>query len=139
MAGFNEGGDGVPQHREIPHYHGDSVRILFVLSAVVIIVAQSTGAELPFTTFEAVLAAIVLVVTAGVTNPKQGWIHWLNALLAVWGTLAFGTSAIAHYRTGMNFFDPSFTYIEALALLSLLALYFTTRTIRGFHLRPHLL
>ncbi|MHB1163607.1 MAG: hypothetical protein ACYCZZ_03780 [Minisyncoccota bacterium] len=127
-------GDGVgqvPQHRRILHYHGDEERILFFVGAIVLIVAQSTGANLPLSTTGSVVAAILLVIAAGITNPAQSWIHWLNAFLAISGTLLFGTTAIEHYRAGMSVFDPSFTYIEALALLSLVALYFTTRTIRG--------
>lgn len=136
--GNGDGGMSVPPHREIRHYHGDNVRVLFVISAIVIIVAQSTGAELPLSTTGAVVSAVVLVVAAGITNPAQGWIHWLNAFIAVFGTLVFGMTAVSRYRAGMSIFDPSFTYIEALALLSLIALYFTTRTIRGFAQRPSL-
>jgi hypothetical protein len=133
----SDGGESVPPHHEIPHYHGGGVRVLFVISAVVLIVAQSTGAELPLSTFSAVTSAVVLVVAAGITNPAQGWIHWLNAFLAMAGTLLFGMAAIEHYRSGINLFDPSFTYVEALAILSLVALYLTTRTIRGFNQRPN--
>lgn len=129
-------GEGVPPHREIPHYHGDGVRALFVASAVLLIVAKSTGAELPLSTFGTVVAAVVLVVAAGITNPAQRGIHWLNATLAVIGTILFGRAAVNHYSTGTSFFDTSFLFIEALALLSLVALYFTTRTIRGIKQRP---
>ena len=125
----------IPRYREVPHYHGDNVRVLFVISAVVLIVAKSTGADLPLSTFSTVLSAVVLVVAAGITNPEHFWIHWLNAFLAIYGTLLFGTTAVDHYRAGLSVFDSSFVYIEALALLSLIALYFTTRTVRGIHMR----
>ena len=138
MTYEGNGGSTVPPRHEIPHYHGDGVRVLFVVCAVVIIVAQSTGAELPLSTSGAVLSAVILVVAAGITNPAQGWIHWLNAFIAVLGTLIFGMTAVGRYRAGISVFDPSFIYIEALAILSLIALYFTTRTIRGFHQRPNL-
>ncbi len=145
MTSDNGGGEGggdfdtiVPPRHKIRHYHGDNVRVLFVMSAVVLIVAQSTGAELPLSTAGAVISAVVLVVAAGITNPAEGWIHWLNAFIAVFGTLVFGMTAVSRYRAGMSIFDPSFTYIEALALLSLIALYLTTRTIRGFNQRPNL-
>src|SRR6185295_15504652 len=121
----------VPPKREIPHYHGDESRVIFVIAAVVLIVAQSTGAELPLSTLGAVVAAAVLVIAAGVTNPAQPGIHWFNALMAISGTILFGMSAVNHYRAGVSFLDPSFIYVEALAILSLIALYFTTRTIRG--------
>jgi len=127
----------VPPHRVIPHYYGNNVRVLFVVGAVVLIIAQSTGAELPMSTTGAVISAVILAIVAGITNPAQGWIHWANEFIAMFGVLLFGTSAIDHYRSGLSIFDPSFAYIETLALLSLLALYFATRTVRGFHLRPH--
>lgn len=129
-------GEHVPQHHRIPHYHGDAVRALFFAGAIIIIVAQSTGADLRLSTGGAITLAILLVVAAGITNPAKSWIHWLDAALAVLGTFFFGSTAVEHYRAGVNFFDASFVYIEALALLSLVALYFTTRTIRGFRLRP---
>lgn len=134
--GDTETGERVPPRVEHPHYHGASVRLLFVVSAVVLIVARSTGADLPLSTLGTVTFAVLFVVTAGITNPAQGWVHWLNALIAAWGAILFGMTAVDHYRSGVRLFDPSFVYIEALALLSLIALYFTTRTILGFHLKP---
>lgn len=119
----------------MPHYHGDAVRALFVIGAVLIIVAQSTGADLPLSTTGAVLSALVLVIAAGITNPAIGWIHWANSLLAILGTLIFGMTAVGRYRSGVSIFDPSFFYIESIALISLVALYLTTRTIRGIFVR----
>ena len=137
MTYEGNGGASVPRKREIPHYHGDEVRVIFVVSALIIIVAQSTGAELPFSTAGAVVSAVILVIAAGITNSELSWIHWVNTLLAIAGTLLFGTSAIERYRAGINLTDPSFIYLEVLALLSLIALYFTTRTIRGRFLRAN--
>ena len=129
------GNDSVPPRRKLLHYHGDEVRVIFVINAILLIVAQSTGAELPFSTSGAVVAAVVLVVMAGITNPVVAWIHWANAFIALIGTLLFGTAAVAHYRAGLSFFDSSFMFIEAITFLSLIALYFTTRTIRGIFQR----
>lgn len=137
MTYEGDGSTSVPRKRQIPHYHGDEARVIFVVSALVIIVAQSTGAELPFSTAGAVISAVILVIAAGITNPELSWIHWVNAFLAVGGTLLFGTSAVERYRAGINLTDPSFIYLEVLAILSLIALYFTTRTIRGTLLRPN--
>ena len=134
--GNGDGGISVPPHHVIPHYHGDGVRTIFVASAVLLIVAKSVGAELPLSTFSTVVGAVVLVVAAGVTNPASRGIHWLNAALAITGTLLFGRTAVNHYSAGTNIADTSFLFVEALALLSLIALYFTTRTIRGIRQRP---
>jgi hypothetical protein len=130
-----DGGESVPQRHKIPHYHGDIVRALFFMGAIILIVAQSTGADLRLSTTGAVFLAIVLAVVAGTTNPTRSGIHWLNACIAVVGTLFFGTTAVEHYRSSTNIFDTSFMYIEVLSLISLVALYFTTRTIRGFRSR----
>lgn len=133
-------GDGVaniPAQPEISHYHGDETRMLFVLSALIIIVAKSTGAEFPLSTTGAVIGAVILVIAAGVTNPAQSGIHWFNAVLAITGTLVFGIAAVNHYSEGMSLFDPSFLYVEILALFSLVALYLTTRTIRWMQMHPH--
>ena len=134
MTYEGNGGASVPRRREIPHYHGDGTRVLFVIGALVLIVAQSTGAELPLSTIGTVISAVVLVIAAGITNPAQSNIHLFNALLAVVGTVLFGITAVDHYRAGVSFLDPSFLYVEILALISLVALYHTTRTIRGMYL-----
>lgn len=138
MTFEGNGGDSIPRHHKIPHYHGDMVRGLFLVAAITLVVAQSTGTELPLSAVSAVVSAALLVVAAGITSPTQSWIHWVNALFACIGTLLFGTTAVEHYRAGMSVFDPSFASVEALALLSLFALYFTTRTIRGVLLRSNL-
>lgn len=130
--------EGIPHKFRYRHYYGDQTRILFVAWAIVLIVAKSTGADIPLTTMGAVATSVLLVIAAGITNPEQGWIHWVNGLIAIWGTILFGTTAIENYRAGVSLLDTSFVYIEALALISLIALYFTTRTVRGFHLRPRL-
>lgn len=131
------GGEAIPRRRRIPHYHGDEVRALFVATAVVLIVAKSTGAELPLSALSTVAVAVIVVIAAGITNPGHFWIHWTNAALAVLGVLIFGTTAVENYRAGISISDPSFVYVEALALLSLLSLYFTTRTVRGLHMSLH--
>ena len=86
----------------------------------------------PNAAIDAVITAVILVAAAGITHPRIRWIHWVNAFIAVWGTILFGTSAVTHYRAGGGVLDTTFIYTEALALLFLGAVYFVTRTIRGF-------
>ena len=131
MALQETGGVAIPRRRKVRHYYGDEVRVLFVVGAVILIFAQSTGANLQLTTTEAVLTAALLVITAGITSPTQNAIHWVNAVIAMIGTLFFGSAAIEHYRTGASLLNLSFGYVETLAIISLIALYLTTRTIRG--------
>jgi len=135
-SNYDSEGTGVPQRREVKHYHGDTTRALFVAAAILLIVAKSTGADLPLTTTGTVMSAILLVIAAGIINPAEGWIHWFNAIIAVCGTLLFGITAIHKYSDHVSFTDSSFIYVEALTLLSLVALYLTTKTIRGYQQRP---
>jgi hypothetical protein len=134
----NGRGESVPPRHTILHYHGDEVRVLFFASAIVLIVAKSTGAELALSTLGTVIVAVLLVIAAGITNPVQYGIHWMNAVMAILGALFFGTTAVDNYRAGISLFDPSFIYVEVLAILSLVALYFTIRTIRGLIQRKSL-
>ena len=120
-----------------PHYHGNEVRTIFIIGAGVLLVAESIGVTLPLSAGGAVVAAIILAVAGGITNPIQTWTHWANELIAIAGVIIFGTAAVEQYRTGVVF-DLSFAFIEGIAFLSLVALYFTTRTIRFLLLRPHL-
>ena len=116
-----------------PHYHGDSVRGLFVMAAGLIFLAELLGGNLPFTTGAAVLFVITLVVAAGVTNPKQVWIHWINLLISVMGLMLFGVTALSRFRDDAPF-SESFI-IGCLAVVFLIALYLATRTVRGFMIR----
>ena len=130
--------DGIPYRKNTPHYYGDTVRMLFVSVAVLLIVAATTGARLPLSAADAIAAAVILAVAAGITNPEQRWIHWANETIAILGTLVFASSAIGNWRAGAGITDSSYLFTEIIALLSLVSLYFTTKTIRGILLRPRL-
>lgn len=122
----------------IPHYHGDEARALFLIGALLLVIAASLGVALPLSPAGAVVAAIILAVAAGITSPAQVWIHFVNTALAALGALLFGIAAVHNFQSGIPFTDFSFAFIEVLALISLLALYSTTRTVRGLLLHPHL-
>ena len=127
----------MPVRKSARHYYGDTVRILFVLGALTLFVAESIGAELPLPIAGAVAAAVVLVIAAGITNPQQLWIHYVNELIAILGTLIFASRAIEYWRQGIGVLDISYLFTEVMALLSIIALYFATKTVRGVLLRPH--
>jgi hypothetical protein len=127
------------RQRHVAHYHGDTVRALFVVGAVVMLVAETTGASLPLTMLGIVSFAVALVIFAGITNPAQKWIHFLNALTSIYGAMTFGLFAIQEYRTHHDFFNITYLYVEALAFIFLIAVYYTTKTVRGILLRPHFL
>lgn len=123
----------IPPRHEIPHYHGDALRALFVVEAVLLIIAQVMAALPSISVGVTIVAAIALVVVAGIMNPRQMWIHWVAALLAALGAALFGSAAYGALRTG-SALGPSLVFILTLAILSLVALYLATRTIRGMML-----
>lgn len=135
MTFEGNGTESVPPRRIIAHYHGDQTRLLFVAAAVVLIVAESVSMAIALPTTVTVIAAIALVVSAGVTNPQQAWIHWVNFGISVLGALYFGNAAMTGFRSGVSIFNGAFLYTEMLAVMSLVALYLTTRTLRGFKMR----
>jgi len=114
------------------HYYGDTVRILFVVSAVLIIAAQFIGS--PFLTpGAAMLASVILVVAAGLTNPVHAWIHTTNSVIAGIGAVMCGYVALAHYQEGATIFNE--LLVVVLAVLFLIALYLSVKTLRGVLMR----
>jgi len=122
----------VQDENRIPHYHGDAVRGSFVIAAGLIFLAELLGGNLPFSTFLAVVMVVVLVIAAGITNPVQKWIHWVNVFLSISGLIIFGGIALARFKNDAPF-SESFI-IACIAAVFLVALYLATRTIRGFML-----
>lgn len=135
MTQKTTGGSSIPQREVSAHYNGNEIRTLFVIGAVLLLIGESVGAIFPFSTSVTVAIVAILVIAAGITNPVQGWIHWLNALISFAGTIFFGITALEYYRLGARLLNPTFVFIELFALISLLSLYLTTKTIRGFYLR----
>lgn len=113
----------------IPHYHGDAVRILFVLAAALMFLAEMLNANLPFSTAATVFIIIVLVISAGITNPAQMWIHWVNMFFSLIGLMLFGGTALTRFRTDAPLNESLIVGILAVVFLG--ALYLSTRTIRG--------
>lgn len=128
--------EGLVRHRQVAHYHGDTVRALFISCAFIMIIAETANASLPLPTSGVIALAVVLVVAAGITNPAQSWIHYINALLAIAGAVVFGLYAIEQYHLSKSLLSPTYLFSEALALIFLVGVYYSTKTVRGMVLRP---
>lgn len=115
--------------RAIPHYHGDAVRIVFVLSAALMFLGEMIGGSLPFSTGATVFLIILLVVSAGITNPAQIWIHWVNLVLSMLGIVVFGGTTLTRFRADAPLNES--LIVSILAVMFLAALYLSTRTVRG--------
>ena len=131
--------EDIPFHVQVPHhpprhYYGDIVRILFVVAAVILFSMQFTGIRLPFSTFGSIMMIIVLVTAAGLTNPVQAWIHWVNIFIAGFCLLLFGGLALNRFQTQAALF-PDGILIGILAMMFLVALYSAVKTLRGLLMR----
>ena len=120
---------GPPQ---IPHYHGDAVRIFFLIGGIVILVT------LPFfnnllqlgTGFLPVF--VVLIALGGaIVNPFQRWIVAVNLLISAVAVILFEYAAVVGY--GDDIFILS-VIRQALAVIFLFALYYSGRTLRAMFL-----
>lgn len=122
--------------RNVSHYYGDVVRALFVLSAILIFITESIAEDRLLSPAMTIVTLLAIVLAAGITNPRQRWIHWTNTGIAIVGLLVFGTSALERYRAGvgLTFKDA---LVSLIALIFLVTLYFATRTLRGLILRTH--
>ncbi len=115
------------------HYYGDTVRILFVVAAVLLLASQFIGS--PFLTpIAALVLAVVLVIMAGLTNPVQIWVQWANVILSGICLFLFGSMSLTRYKETGDIFGGNFI-ILLLTVVFILALYLATRTLRGVLMR----
>lgn len=117
------------------HYHGDMVRVMFVIISVLLFLTEFVGARLPFTTAGLIGIILVLVIAAGITNPAQKWIHFVNMIVAIGGTMLFGSIAFTRFDIGGDVVAGA-GLVTIVAVLFLITLYFATRTVRG-QMVPH--
>ena len=115
------------------HYYGDIVRILFVVAAGLLLVSQFVGT--PFITAGAtVFSAVGLIIAAGLTNPVQTWIHWVNVLISAFALVFFGTIALDRFQTTGDVFGQNFVILILVGLF-IATLYSATKTLRGVLMR----
>jgi len=115
---------------EVAHYHGDALRILFISVAVLILIMQFTGDNLPMTTATLIGFVAILAIAAGITNPVQRTIHWFNLILSLTGLAIFGSVSVSRLHSLSDFFTHD-GIAGLIAFLFLIAVYLATRTVRG--------
>lgn len=124
-----EGAFYYPRWRDIPHYYGDAVRMLFLSAAVLMLIGapfytSDLRAQLPFI----VIGAIVLVALAALTSPRSPIVMRLNAgaagagvvIYEIWALWGFGSSTIV-----------DFILRQAPAIVLIFAFYFALKTLRA--------
>jgi len=117
------------------HYYGDSVRTLFVLGGLIMVVAYpffSSFISLPIPL--SIIGAIALAVFAGLMNPKQKWIMVFNTIISIAAFMVFEYYAIyayLHLSPTEGVHVAFFWVNQVLSLIFFFASYLSTKTLRG--------
>jgi hypothetical protein len=115
----------------VPHYYGDIVRRIFIgAAAAIVIFAPFFGGNVLLLPFE-IIGAVVLVILAGLTTPKNMSIMIVNAVAAALGVVIYETTALYAYSNGDVW---TFLAHETLVVTFVFALYFSMKTVRAMQL-----
>jgi hypothetical protein len=120
-----------PRHsiRGIPHYYGNTVRRLFILAVVILVLGLPVfNTILPVSPILLVTGIVILILFASFTNPKLRWVNVADVFLSASGVIIFEYLAIINYV-----FDDVWTFAirQALAIIFCLALYYSGKTMRA--------
>lgn len=112
------------------HYYGDKVRIIYIIIALIILVMTPFFKDrIPTTEYFSVLGVMVLAVFAGLTNPKSRVIIIFDFLISIFSLLVFGFEALNSYNN--TYIDTFFVGNLVLAIISVFAIYYSSKTLRG--------
>jgi hypothetical protein len=113
----------------IPHYYGDFVRELLISAALLMLItspmyADNLSVQLPFL----IVGAVVTVVVAALTNPLKRGVIAADTVVSGVGFIIFQYWALQRYQVDLL---QQFILREAVAIVFLFALYFSTKTLRN--------
>lgn len=117
------------------HYYGDLIRKLFLTAALFMLIMlpfMNRFLEVPL--YFSILILIAISVFAGITNPVQKWVAVFNFAIAVVGVVAAEYQAVNGY-TMYSITHRTFWANQILAIIFLVALYYSTKTVRGMLLK----
>lgn len=111
------------------HYYGDNVRMLFlVMSLVVLVMTPFFKDQIPSPSFFSIFGVLVLSMLAGLTSPKARLIIFFNFFVSLSALLVFGYELIVSYQKTPDLY---FFSNLALSIMSVFAVYFSSKTLRG--------
>ena len=119
------------QVAEVYHYHGKAVRKMFLAGSLLMVTALPFFYELiPYPVYTTILATVVLIVSAGLTNPHRLLSVILDVFVSLVAVITFEYYSvyIASAMPEEKFF---FLVNQILAVIFLFALYFAIKTLRG--------
>jgi hypothetical protein len=117
------------------HYYGDTTRILFVVGGLIMVVFfPFFKSIMNIPTAFSIIGLILLIVFAGLMNPKLKIIIFMNMIISIGAFAFFEYSAVFAYLTlppseGINVLF--FWVNQFLSLIFFFASYLSTKTFRG--------
>lgn len=115
------------------HYWGDATRQLLIVAAVIIMIGSPFLVDIfgPSLILN-VIAVLIIVGFAALTNPRKRWVIMGDAVIAGVGVVIFGGSAVLSYQSlGL----VSTAAYLGLGLVFLAAFYFAMKTLRAMLLQ----
>jgi hypothetical protein len=113
------------------HYYGDVVRRLFLVGAFIMALSLPFFWEdISLPLYITIFAVIVVDIAAGVTTPAKFWSSVLNLLVSILAVISFEYYAVRSYT---NIREEAYFFLtnQVLAIIFLLALYYSVKTVRG--------
>jgi|SRR3989344_1822284 len=124
---------GASSEKAVAHYYGDHVRGLFIAAGVLLLISIPLDKVLlPLNIVVGVAGVLFITILAGFTNPRSKLSVLADAVIAALVFVSFEYFAIEAYLGAGTFVDIIFLLREGIAILALLALYFSVKTLRGF-------
>jgi len=113
------------------HYYGDIVRRLFLVVAFFMLLTLPFFLEkIPLPYYLGIFSILLLIIFSGLTNPKQLWVSVFDGTISLLGVIIFGYYAIDAYLL-YSVISLYFWVNQLFALIFLISLYYSIKTIRG--------
>lgn len=123
----------LPPSKRHPHYYGELVRKHLFFAAFVIMIAALIDNELRnFYLFVGLFGVVGLTVLAGLTSPQKRSIMFTDVLVSAFMFLIFEYFAINAFVQFQSFSDPVFFFRQLIAVVYLITLYYSTKTLRYY-------
>lgn len=114
------------------HYYGSLVRRLFVLAGIILLINIPIDRELiQFYIVFGVIFALLIILLAAFTSPLNKWAMIGDLVASAVSFIVFEYLAIARQLQIDSFFDYLFLVRQALAIIFIVAVYFSAKTVRG--------
>ncbi|MBI5400576.1 MAG: hypothetical protein HZB12_00455 [Candidatus Yonathbacteria bacterium] len=130
---MNNDDEPVSPAKRHPHYYGDLIRKHLFFAAFVIMLAALLDSELRnFYLFVGLFGVVGMTVLAGLTSPQKRGVVFIDVLVSAIMFLIFEYFAINAYTRYENFSNSVFFFRQLIAVVYLIVLYYSTKTLRYY-------